>query len=309
MTTPEAARGDAPRGTIYDLGYKRYVGTRRPQATRWRVITRQQLAFAGKKWWRYKAWLGLAILITAVLGAIMVVADINELGNLRRAGDAVPIVDEIVFSGIDLFTKVAFLLTLTVGVSIVASDLKTGAFTFYFSRPVRPVDYVLGKLVALLVLHATVILLPLLGIVGVRLGLSQTSTELVENLRYVPRTLLLGGLGALVFASMSLGFSALFTTPRLNIANWAIYYVVIGGIIEAIAVFTGAPPAVGVVDPHFALMSLSFEMYGVAYKSSDQFVSASLTWSVIGLVGMSAIGIAIAYVRVNRAAHAGIGGT
>src|SRR5262249_8293976 len=41
-------------GTIHDIGYKRYVGTRRSVATRWRVIMRNQVAMGWKKWWRYK---------------------------------------------------------------------------------------------------------------------------------------------------------------------------------------------------------------------------------------------------------------
>ena len=31
-------------GQIHDLGYKRYVGTRRSQGTRWRVIMREQIS-------------------------------------------------------------------------------------------------------------------------------------------------------------------------------------------------------------------------------------------------------------------------
>jgi len=307
MSQKEAAAEAGPRGMIHDLGYKRYVGTRRPQATRWRVITRQLLSHAWKKWWRYKAWLGFAVLITAILGAIMVASDSEELGDMRKSGMVVRLVDEIVFGGIAYFTKVAFLLTLTVGVSIVASDLKTGAFTFYFSRPVRPVDYVLGKVVALFILHASVILLPLLAVVSIRLGMSESTDELIDNLGYVPRTLLLGGMGALVFASMSLGFSAAFNTPRLNIAIWAVYYIVISTIIMGVAMQAGVPE-IGVIDPYFALLSLSFEMYGVNPARGEEVEFASLTWSLIGLAGMSALGIAIAYVRVNRAAHAGIGG-
>ena len=49
-------------GAIHDLGYKRYTGTRRDAGTRWRVIMRHQIAMAWKTWWRFKAWLGMAVL-------------------------------------------------------------------------------------------------------------------------------------------------------------------------------------------------------------------------------------------------------
>ena len=35
---PQAA--ERPAAAIHDLGYKRYVGTRRPQSTRWRVLVK-----------------------------------------------------------------------------------------------------------------------------------------------------------------------------------------------------------------------------------------------------------------------------
>ena len=112
----EAAGGSGARvGAIHDLGYKRYVGTRRPQSTRWQVITRHQLASAWKTWWRYMMWLAVAVIITIVIGAIMVVSKSESLGDLRKAGVIVRLVDGLVFGSVQFYAWVGFLVSLTVG--------------------------------------------------------------------------------------------------------------------------------------------------------------------------------------------------
>jgi len=58
-------------GQIHDLGYKRYVGSRRSIGTRWRVIMRHQIAAAWKGWWRFKPWLIAGILATSVSGGVL----------------------------------------------------------------------------------------------------------------------------------------------------------------------------------------------------------------------------------------------
>src|SRR5439155_19906207 len=83
-----------PTATIYDLGYKRYLGTRRSQATRWQVIARQQIAYAWAKWWRLKLYLGIAAIITAIFAAILVFAHSDSFGSLKHNGQFIKRVDE-----------------------------------------------------------------------------------------------------------------------------------------------------------------------------------------------------------------------
>jgi ABC-2 type transport system permease protein len=293
-----------PAGTIYDLGYKRYVGTRRSQGTRWQVISRHVLSQSWKKWWRYKVWMVLAVITTIVVGAVMVASRSERLGDLRDAKPVIRLVDEFVYGSINIFTKFAFLLSLTVAVRVVASDLRSGAFTFYFSRPVRTVDYVLGKVVGLFVLMATLILAPMMVITFVRLGLSENTDDLIKNLAFVPKTLLIGTVGTLTFACLPLGFSALFRKPNLNLAIWATYYLLITTFVMVIAIEAKIPD-LGVVDPGYALLSLAQQMFDVDISGERP---ASIVASLLGLLGTAAIGVAIAYVRVDRAGHEGIGG-
>ena len=59
-------------GTIHDLGYKRYGGARSSAGTRWRVILANQVATGWKTWWRFKASLGLAVLLILAYALSMV---------------------------------------------------------------------------------------------------------------------------------------------------------------------------------------------------------------------------------------------
>ena len=63
---------DARKAAIHDLGYQRYVGTRKPQRTRYQVIVRNLVGMSWQGWWRYKMPLAIA--------AILVLSVINILG-------------------------------------------------------------------------------------------------------------------------------------------------------------------------------------------------------------------------------------
>jgi hypothetical protein len=293
-----------PAGTIYDLGYKRYVGTRRSQGTRWQVISRHVLSQAWKKWWRYKVWMVLAVITTVVVGAVMVASRSERLGDLRDAKPVIRLVDEFVYGSINIFTKFAFLLSLTVAVRVIASDLRSGAFTFYFSRPVRTVDYVLGKVVGLFVLMGTLILAPMMVITFVRLGLSENTDDLIKNLAYVPKTLAIGTVATLTYACLPLGFSAVFRKPNLNLAIWAAFYLLVTTFVMVIAIEMKTPN-LGVIDPGYALLSLAQRVFDVNISGEEP---ASMAAALLGLLGMAAIGVAVAYLRVDRAGHEGIGG-
>jgi ABC-type transport system involved in multi-copper enzyme maturation permease subunit len=298
--------GTAPKAKIYDLGYKRYLGTRRAQSTRWQVITRDQIAQAWRKWWRWKLWLGFSLLTTAVVAGILVFTKTGRVGELTMGGEFVQVVDELVVLSVRYYTFWCFLTTLTVGCGVIANDLRSGAFTFYFARPVRPLDYVLGKLIALFLVQAAVMLVPMVVLSLVRVGLSKHVDEAVHNLRYIPKALLIGSLGSLAYASLSLALSSMFPKPWLNIAVWCGFYFVGSSMIAGIGQATHHED-LGVVDPVFALQSLAFRIHGIDGTINGREVGSMLA-ACIGLAVMIIGGIAFSYWRVKGAAHKGIGG-
>ena len=100
-----------PAGTIYDLGYKRYIGTRRTASTRWRVIARQQIEFAWKTWWRFKAALGLAVITMSIAGGMMMFAS-DRKSSLGKAQFFVQrLIDTTLPESIIWFCRGGFLLS------------------------------------------------------------------------------------------------------------------------------------------------------------------------------------------------------
>jgi hypothetical protein len=307
MTTTTATAAPAKRkGAIHDLGYKRYVGSRRPQSTRWRVITRHQMAHGWKTWWRYKMWVGFALITTIILGAVMVMVRSETLEAVPGQTQLIKVVDGIVFGSIGWYCKIAFLTTLTVGAGVVASDLKTGAFTFYFARPVRPLDYVVGKLAGLFMLQVFIVLVPLLLITMVRLGLSKNTDELIRNLEYVPKALLVGTVGALAYASAALGVSAILENPRQTTALWAALYVIGGYILIGIG-FASKTPAIAAIDISTALETFSYRVFAFEPMGAERML-ASLPVVAASLAGWVVVGVGIAFLRVRATGAAGIGG-
>ena len=159
-------------GTIHDLGYKRYAGARRSTGTRWLVVMRNHVATSWKTWWRYKAAIGQAVLTTFIAGGVMfILSDKTVRGAAGELG--VMLADAALPKSIAWYARAGLLVTLTIGARVIAGDLQSGAFTFYFARSLRPRDYVLGKLIGMAVLMALVCAVGPLVLAISRLGLSE----------------------------------------------------------------------------------------------------------------------------------------
>jgi hypothetical protein len=297
-----------PGGTIYDLGYKRYVGTRRSAATRWLVIMRHQIAMGWKKWWRYKVALALAVITMFVAGGILYFSgsDLLRAFGARGAGVRVAIQDSALPVSIRFFCLAAFVLTLTLGATIVASDNQSGAFTFYYVRSIRPRDYVLGKLAGYGTLVATIILVPPLLLACFRLGMSDNLDEVVANLDTIPKTIAVGLLGTLAYTAMPLALSSLVTKRRYALALWAAYYLIVGNMAFGISYVTS--PVVAALDIPSAMLTVSYDLFDLNPLLRG-FGRMTLGIALIGLLLQSALGIALLWYQVSRDQKSGVGGS
>jgi hypothetical protein len=293
-------------GQIHDLGYKRYGGSRRSMGTRWTVIMRHQLSTAWKGWWRFKPWLIAGLMATAVSGGILYFLS----GTLFRmiggiSGQAIKFADGILPLSMAWYCPIGFIVSLTVCSTMVAGDVQSGAFTFYFARSVRPRDYVIGKLAGLGVLLALIMLGGPLVLAGIRLGLSDDLDQLITFLPVVYRALAVGALGTLVYAAVPLGFSALIANRRHALALWAAYYVLIGSMASGIAYVT--TPAIGALDLASALKSISFNLFDVHRSGRDLAIPTSA--ALISILGHTVIAIGLVFWRVRNAQRTGVGGS
>jgi ABC-type transport system involved in multi-copper enzyme maturation permease subunit len=294
----------APRGTVHDLGYKRYVGTRRAQSTRWRVIARNQIATAWKTFWRFKLALLLALLNTAVFGILMS-NDKVRFGMSRFFAGAPE--DVLLFmsysSPFGWFCRIAFIASMTVTAGAIAGDAQSGAFSFYFARPVRTFDYVFGKLAGFWLLFATILIGGPLILAGVRLGMYGDGGEVLRHLDLLLKVIAIGTLGALAYASVPLAISALVPNRRYALALWAAYYLVVGSIAALIGGHSS--PVIAALDIPTSIAAMAYWLFDIKVNTGGLLVS--LPYAIGGLVLHAAAAIAILYVRVATARTSGIG--
>ena len=293
-------------GQIHDLGYKRYIGTRSSIGTRWAVIMRHQLSTAWKGWWRFKPWLIAAMLATAVAAGFLYLASgriFRMLGGM--SGQVIKFADGILPLSTLWYCKVGFIVSLTIGSTVVAGDVQSGAFTFYFARSVRPRDYVLGKLCGLGLLLSLVMLAGPLLLAGLRLGLSDDFDQLIELLPIVYKALAIGALGTLSYAAVPLGFSALIANRRYAMALWAAYYLVLGSMAQGIGLVT--IPEIGALDLSAALNAISLNLFDLHLSGRN--LAISTTAALISILGHAAIAIGLVFWRVRNAQQTGVGGS
>jgi ABC-type transport system involved in multi-copper enzyme maturation permease subunit len=293
-------------GQIYDLGYKRYLGTRRSVDTRWTVIMRHQIATTWKGWWRFKVWLVGAVLVTTVNAVLLYTLGGRTLQRVGGLGGSIlaQYIDGLLPDSTIWYGKAGFIVSLAISATVVAGDLQSGAFTFYFARSLRPRDYVVGKLAGLGVMLALILLVGPVVLAGVRLALSDNFDQLIALLPTVYKALAVGALGTLIYAAIPLGFSALIANRRHAMILWAAYYLLVGWMGLALGYVT--TPAIAALDLASALHSVSLHLFGLhtTGRTPDPPTSAAL----ISIFGHAALAIGAVVWRVRSAQQTGVGG-
>lgn len=300
--------GARPAGTIHDIGYKRYVGTRRPVSTRWRVIMRHQIAMAWKKWWRYKMPAFGAVVTTFIAGGFMYVATSSLIRGASMMAGAkdlpLTMADGVVPLSIRWYCMAAFILALTQGATIVASDTQSGAFTFYYVRSIRPIDYVLGKLAGYGTLVASLVFLPPLLLACFRLGLSDNLDDLVAHLPLLAKTIAVGAVATLAYTAVPLAMSSLVANRRYALALWAAYYLIAGNMAFGLSHVMGS--GLAALDIPTAVQAFTFALFDIRFPGLT--ANLSLTAALVGLLLQSGVAIAILWYQVSRDQKTGVGG-
>ena len=311
MSEPAPAPVAAPRASpvgravIHDIGYARYAGERRPPSSLWRVIMRHHLSYGWKTIWRFKPWLLAAVVITVVAGVLMYVSQNTLFDNLRQRGGPLRFLDGLLPFMVQFYLVPAFFLSMTVAAAVVARDRETGAFTFYFSRPVRPIDYVIGRLVGMTILTSIIIAAGPVLLAIFRIGLARSTAEAVDLIPWIGRALLVGVLGSVAYAALPLAASAIAGKRTIALGLWAAYYVIGTTIIAVIGALTWKPLAA--IDPGLAVKSLATGLWDVELIASKMRIS--VTAAIISLVAQSAIAIFIFHRQIARTAAGAVGGS
>jgi ABC-type transport system involved in multi-copper enzyme maturation permease subunit len=290
---------------IHDLGYQRYAGARLSGGRRWGVIARNQIATSWKTWWRFKAATGLAVLITFIAGGVMFILS-DEVVRDFAGQAASTLADAALPKSIQWYTRAAFLVSLTIGARVVAGDLQSGAFTFYFARSVRPRDYVLGKLAGMFALMMIINGVGPVLLAIARLGLSQDADQVIRLLPLIPKGLVIGLLGAMVFTTVPLAFSSLLPNARYAMALWAAYYLVFGWMVSLLGRIEHGS-WIGALDLATSLDAVAMDLFDLRlFRGRSKYLPANV--ALASLFVHAAAAIAVLAYKVRRAHGTGVGG-
>ncbi len=189
-----------PTGVIHDLGYQRYTGDRYGRAAIVRTLAGYSLrsAFGLGRGARAK------IVPVAVFAIMSLPAVINAYVVARGGSRAFPY---------DTYSYLVRVVLMTIFLAaqapeLVSRDLRHRVLPLYFARPLRPADYPLAKLAALIVACLIVLDVPLLLLyVGTIVGVHGGAAVWAQTTALLPG-LALGLLWSVVLATIALAIAS-----------------------------------------------------------------------------------------------------
>jgi ABC-2 type transport system permease protein len=252
----EPARNET--GTIYDIGYKHYVGERlgRPYAVWSLFVHGLGVVFALGRGLR-------AGLIPFLLAAAAVLPALFQALATAYTGGVVEL-----FTYSNYFTTVSTVFAFFCAArapELMSADQRTHTLVLYFARALHREDYVVAKVLALVVSVLVLTVTPLLILFA---GHVFASTDLWEAFRAEAHFLapILGTslVMALMMGTLSSAIASL--TPRRNLAAASVlgYFLLSRGVAEILADSVSGAWAnwIGLLDPFHALGGLADWAYG-----------------------------------------------
>jgi ABC-2 type transport system permease protein len=230
---------------IFDQGYQHWTGELAGHGWRWLAITRRGVRAGLKnRWVRY-------VLYLACLPALMLAAFLCMWGLLEQNSRSVSMVMQMLtfvspkivadpyhyrmtvwtlaysfFFWAEL--RFSMMLILLVGPQLISQDLRFNALPLYFSRPLRRLDYFLGKLGVIAAFLAMVVIVP--SIVAYLLGLlfSLDRTIVPQTFRLLLSSVVYGAIITLSAGLLILALSSLSRNSRYVTLMWLAVWIVSG---------------------------------------------------------------------------------
>lgn len=258
---------------IYDQTFRRYEGPRSVGGL-WRVVARQTLRPIIRSKLAILLLVGALIHITFYSVMLYVGAKAAELSPQHTTEQAAAAVRE---TGIPLFgretklnsmlfdfvraeTALVWLLILVTGGGSISSDIRNQALPLYFSRPLRPRDYIIGKVLGLAVAPVVVVCLAILLVYMQAIAYFFPVAELWKQAH-----LLLAGFvyvaGTSVFVALLM---AAFSSASRRAATAAVSFLgffALTGVVSRIAERAFHYRQVGTLSPGLDLQVLAYHLF------------------------------------------------
>jgi ABC-2 type transport system permease protein len=223
---------------IFDQGYQHWSGQLSGHAWRWLAITQHGVRVALSNTWN-RSVLYLAFLPAVILAFVLCLWSLVERQSDLIAS-VLPLLssflDRPIIAGprdyrVEIWTlcysyflltqlRVSMLLILLVGPNLISQDLRLNALPLYFSRPLRRIDYLLGKLGVIVAVLGMVIIVP--SIVAYILGIafSLDITTLRDTFGILLGSITYGLVIAVSAGTLILALSSLARSSRYVVLMW-----------------------------------------------------------------------------------------
>jgi ABC-2 type transport system permease protein len=239
---------------IFDQGYQHWSGETSSHAWRWLAIARHGVRIGSK------SRILRLFMLASWLPALALVVTLCGWGLLERKSSIIaPLMQFLSFLQpqiladprhyrIEIWTicydyflltelRFAMIVVLLVGPTLISQDLRFNALPLYFSRPLRRIDYFLGKLGVIVIFLSRVIILPC--VIAYILGLlfSLDLSILHDTMALLDFSILYGFLISISAGLLMLALSSLSRNSRYVALFWlGLWFVgsVVGGILETV---------------------------------------------------------------------------
>ncbi len=226
---------------ILDQGYQHWDGALAGRGLRWLAITRQGVKAQFKNRWL------ISVLVGALGPALLLAGFLIAWGLFEQKAKVLdPLL--FLFQGLPeeirqgpaafrstfwtlaftLFFRVqtffAFLLVMLVGPDLISQDLRFNALPLYLSRPLRRIDYFLGKLGVIAAFLAGTMLIPALLAYLIGLAFSLDPAVLGDTWRVLGASAAFSAVAAVSMGLLMLALSSLSRNSRFVTVMWVAFW-------------------------------------------------------------------------------------
>jgi ABC-2 type transport system permease protein len=218
---------------IHDQGYRRYEGRREPAGRRWWVI-----AVAGLRS-RIRERRVIALLLISWAPFLIRAVQIYASANYQAIAFLAP-TPEMFRDFLGQQSIFVFIMCLLIGAPLIADDRRSNALQIYLSKPLTRVEYIVGKLVTLVLTLAFVTWLPATLLLVLQMLFAGSAKFLREHLFLIPAITLFAAMQVFVSAFAMLALSSLSKNRRFVTVMYAGIVFFTAAMYQALRQITGS---------------------------------------------------------------------
>ena len=298
MTTGNTVQpqvANTPEGTVFDIGYQRYTGTRegrnRARFSVYKDGVRTSLGLGRGAWAKILPWFFIGVLVAIALIMAMVAGAAERFGG-PGAAEQLNLPTHTDYYGI---ASIIFFVFAAVGApELLCPDRRDGVISLYLVRPLTGSDYVVARWFAFFTVMVAVAWIPqIILLTGLAMGDPEPANYFLTNWLDVPK-FLVAGVALAAYATTLALLTAAFTTRRAYASVFLVGLFVIttpfttglameiGGTVgQWISMFNLSNIPVHVNDVIFGEVSVITEEAPAATLSAWILVSWFFLWTIV----------------------------